>query len=115
MGQLTSYSDHKPCVGTLNFNHQLLSGEEILATLEDAPLRYRWKNVNGESEKLFLQAQDHTDVCKRLEELQGTKCESPDEVKELNNQIVNVLKEIADKTLPNKDGPPSNTKKKRSP
>ena len=30
---LTSYSDHKPCMCTLDFNHDLLSGDEIPARL----------------------------------------------------------------------------------
>ena len=55
VGELTSFSDHKPCVCTLGFSHNLMAGENILKRLEDAPLfKYRWHSELGESEKMFL-------------------------------------------------------------
>ena len=51
---VTAYSDHKPCHCTLNTNHDFISGEELLARLDDVPIKYKWINENGESKKRFL-------------------------------------------------------------
>ena len=99
VGQLSSLSDHKPCVCTLDFKHKLISGDDILDRLEDAPPKYRWKNDSQQSENLFLQSQNDPVFCTKLLELQEVKCKSADDVTELNNKVVGALKEIADKTL----------------
>ena len=114
VGDLTNYSDHKPCFCTLDMNYELLSGEELLARLEDVPPRYKWNSENGESEKLFLKAQDCSLVCKKLTDLQNKHCETADDVKDLNNQIVDVFKGIADKTLPSRDISTKSRKKQKN-
>ena len=99
VGQLTSFSDHKPCVCTLDFRHEMHSGDDILDRMEDAPLKYKWENDNQQSENLFLQSQDNPEVCTKLLTLQKTKCESAEDVMVLNNQVVGMLKDLADNTL----------------
>ena len=93
-------------------NHELLSGEELLARLDDAPLRFKWKNEHNESEKLFLEAQDSPEVCAKLKELQATSCQTPEDVKNLNNHMVDVFKNIAETALPKRQGQSSHSNKK---
>ena len=73
VGNFTAYSDHKPCHCTLNINHDFISGEELLARLDDVPIKYKWINENGESKQ-------------RLKVLQSTCCQTPEDVKNLNNE-----------------------------
>ena len=109
---LTCYSDHKPCMCTLNLNFDLLSGDELLARLDDAPLRFKWNSANGESEKIFLEAQDCPSVLEQLKNLQSMHCQTTNDVKDLNSQVVDVLKGIAESTLPNRKCQPSNSRKR---
>ena len=110
---LTSLSDHKPCVCTLDLNNELQSGEDILERLEDAPLKYRWRNDTQVSHNLFLQAQDDHEFQGRLLKIQETHCQSAKDVEALNSQLVDTLKDIASKTLGNNESSPPlmNTKK----
>ena len=102
VGNFTAYSDHKPCHCTLNINHDFISGEELLARLDDVPIKYKWINENGESKKRFLEVQDCPAICDKLKVLQSTCCQTPEDVKNLNNDFVEVFKEIADISLPTK-------------
>ena len=112
VGQLSSLSDHKPCVCTLDFKHELAPGDDILDRLEDVPPKYRWKNESQHSENLFLQAQNDPEFCTKLLKLQEVKCKSADDVTALNNQVVDTLKEVADKTLEKSRVSPRNRSKR---
>ena len=98
-GNLTNFSDHKPCHWTLDLNHDLISGEELLARLQNAPIKYKLSNETGGSEKQYLEAQDCPATCDKLKALQTVCCQTPEDVKNLNNQDVDTLKDVADKVL----------------
>ena len=38
---LTKFSDHKPCVCSLNLEGSFMSGDEIMEKFEDVPRRYK--------------------------------------------------------------------------
>ena len=102
VGNLTSFSDHKPCHCSLDLNHDLISGEELLARLENAPTKYKWSNETGGSEKQYLEAQDCPAICDKLKNLQSVCCQTSEDVENLNNQVVDTLKDVADKVLHSK-------------
>ena len=122
IGDLTSYSDHKPCFCTLNINHEITSSEDLISNLEDAPIKYKWNAEDTNIvERSYLNAQRSSSILCKLTEIQNTHCSTAEDVRNLNTKIVSTLKEVADSVCPRKGNLPGNfsrngtaTKKKRS-
>ena len=122
IGDLTSYSDHKPCFCTLNINHEITSSEDLISNLEDAPSKYKWNAEDTNiMERSYLNAQRSSSILCKLTEIQNTHCSTAEDVRNLNTKIVSTLKEVADSVCPRKGNLPGNfsrngtaTKKKRS-
>ena len=62
----------------LNVNHEFISGEEVLARLDDVPIKYKWINENGVSKK--LEVQDSLAICDKFKVLQSICCQTPEDV-----------------------------------
>ena len=54
VGELTMFSDHKPCYCTIRIKYEFLMGEDLLDSLEDAPPRFNWDHNNPLIGKIFL-------------------------------------------------------------
>ena len=113
VGDLTSYSDHKPCYCTLNINHEITSSEDLINDLEDAPNKYKWNEESTDTiEKSYLEAQESPSILYKLGEIQKTRCSSAEDVANLNSKVVDTLKEVADSVCPRKSIPSSSSNKK---
>ena len=108
VGDLTKFSDHKPCYCTLKVNHDLICPEELLERYQDVPKKYIWNRNNNLTEKLYLEAQDTPEVLEKMAALQNKHCTTADDVKCLNDELVSILTLVADNVIPRKE-PPNQT------
>jgi hypothetical protein len=108
---LTKYSDHKPCVTELAVRHHLTAAEDILGTLQDAPGRYKWPNDDNIDHK-FMLTMNSPSFRDKIHALGNVGCRSKEEVLQLNTDIVQLYREVADNVIP-KTTRPHNRKKGR--
>ena len=110
VGDLTKYSDHKPCCCIIKVKHEAFSPEDLLQCLQDAPVRHKWNNETNFTAKLYLEAQDDHDIKEKIASLQKSNCKTSEDVKNLNEELISTLTDIADKVIPKKG--PSISKEK---
>ena len=102
VGELTMFSDHKPCFCTLQIKNDILLGEDILDSLEDAPVRYKWDDNNSLITKAFYEAQEDESTKQKLTNLVNITCVNENDVGNLNKEIIGIYQEIANKIVPSK-------------
>ena len=107
---LTSLSDHKPCLCTFNHNIRLLSSDYLTDSLEDAPVRYNWKKEDQTQETQFHSAQTENEFQERISKLLETKCTTPNDVMKLNDEVVKIYKDLADTVVPKRTQHKANTR-----
>ena len=112
VGDLTSYSDYKPCFCTLNINHEITSSEDLISNLEDAPSKYKWNAKDTKiMERSYLNAQRSSSILCKLTEIKNTHCSTAGDVTNINTKIVSTLKKVADSVCPRKGNLRMKTKK----
>ena len=104
---LTKFSDYK-----LNIRGNFLPLEEILGRLGDVPKNNKWKNENQSMHSSFLPKQHEPSTTSRLDKLCETPCRNKKYVINLNDNIISIYREIADKVLPRKENNNHRTKNK---
>ena len=104
VGDLNRFSDHCPCIGSLSIPiGEVIDGESLLESLEDAPAPYKWGPGDPiEIDASYLAAQRREEFDQRLDQLSTKTCVHQDDVIRLNKELVGVLKDIADSTIPRK-------------
>ena len=107
---LTKHSDHKPCVTTLAIKHNFIASDAILESLQSAPSKYKWPNEDGMDTRFSI-AMNNTLVKEKATKLAGKSCCSKEEVIQMNTDIVDLYRDVADTVIPRKL--PSTTNRNR--
>ena len=98
---LTKFSDHRPCLCTLKLRHKdLIDPDEILSSLELAPIKHKWDENASENRQQFLDVQQEPQFASRIAELVETVCVKKEDVIKLNENIVGIYRDMADQALP---------------
>ena len=100
--ELTKFSDHKPCLCSLNINSSILSSDDILKGFEDVPINYKSSAENKSLHHNFLSKQIQPENVKKLTEICQTFCKNKSDVIDLNSRIVGLYQNIADEVMPRK-------------
>ena len=109
---LTKYSDHKPCVTELTLRHHFTAADEILAALQEAPVRYKWPN-DDVIECKFMMSMNTPSFAGKISSLSNVHCHSKEDVLELNENIVQLYREVADNVIPKPAASPNSRKANR--
>ncbi|KAL5258389.1 hypothetical protein ACHWQZ_G009029 [Mnemiopsis leidyi] len=94
---LTKYSDHKPCLCKIRAKSISLDAEELIDQLEDAPRKYKWDNENDRLHYNFLAIQNLQYYDSKIKEISQKQCHTSGEVIELNESLVQIYQEMADR------------------
>ena len=100
--ELTKFSDHKPCLCTLKLNNSFTDAANLLDALEDVPSKYKWNNDNGDNETRFQLVQNLPEFRQRIESISSRNCGNSEDVNKLNEDLVSLYQDIAEKVLPKK-------------
>ena len=65
---LTKFSDHKPCICKLKCTNEILSADDIIDSLDDAPIKYRWSAEDKSLKKEFHTAQTTPEFKQKITE-----------------------------------------------
>ena len=110
--ELTKYSDHKPCITTLVIKHNFTASEEILDLLQDAPSKYKWP-ADDIIDTRFSIAMDDTLVREKAALLATRSCSTKEEVFQMNADIVDLYRDVADTVIPRKPATATNSKRQK--
>ena len=98
---LTKYSDHKPCVTSLAIKHNFTASEEILELLQSAPSKYKWPDDDTIDTRFSLAMNDAL-VRENAAKLANTSCTTKEEVIQMNADVVDIYRDVADIVIPRK-------------
>ena len=116
VGHLTKFSDHKPLYCSLKIKNEIISGEALLDSFEEAPVKYKIES----SLLPYREAQETEEVQKALRECLETNCYTREDVMTLNEKLTKVYRNVADAVSPrktvtvNKRGPSRSHKKRKA-
>ena len=99
----THISDHKPVSCTFNINHLYTTGDALLESLNICPRRYIWEDKGHMTHKYFLLEQNNQSFKEKAKALSAQQCQTVDDVNELNENIKELYRHVADKVIPRKD------------
>ena len=105
---LSKFSDHKPCLCKIRARNTIFDAEDLVDQLEDAPRKYKWDNEDDRLHYNFLAIQNLQSFGDRIQEISQKQCRTVGEVLELNDSLVQLYQEMADRLtgrsaeLPNK-------------
>ena len=74
----------------------------MLSSFEQCPQKYKWNSQNASIHDKFVHEQQNDRFKKKVDSLKEYECVSVDDVRELNNRITALYREIADKVVPRK-------------
>ncbi|KAL5267087.1 hypothetical protein ACHWQZ_G004202 [Mnemiopsis leidyi] len=74
-----------------------LDAEELIDQLEDAPRKYKWDNENDRLHYNFLAIQNLQYYDSKIKEISQKQCHTSGEVIELNESLVQIYQEMADR------------------
>jgi exonuclease III len=98
---LTKFSDHRPCLCTLKLSHNyIIDPDEILSSLQPAPIKHKWDENASENKQQFLDVQKEPQFASRIAELVEAVCVKKEDVIKLNENIVGIYRDMADQALP---------------
>ena len=89
---LTKHSDHKPCETTLTIRHHFTAADDILESLQEAPVKYKWPNDDTIDTK-FMISMNSPSIKANIVSLTNTHCSSDEEVLQLNSDIVQLYRD----------------------
>ena len=100
---LNSFSDHRPCVTTLNITASRTTCNDIMDPLEDAPIKFK-AGKEGAMERYAaeINSRPSTEAAAIVTE---TLCSSKEETVQLNDSLVRLFIEPALKTFPSASAP----------
>ena len=98
VGNLTKFSDHKPLICKVQNSTKTVAAEVLLETLEDSPKRYKWDHDDDEGTHYrFLAIQNQPEFKEKIQNISEEECCSKNDVTKLNDSLVKVYQDMADK------------------
>ena len=104
VGHLNEYSDHKPLYTCFSLS-RIHNTEEQSFSFKNAPMPYKWDRAQISD---FVNAQNDPLILNKIGNIANSPIPStPEDVLNLNNNIINLVQDIADKSLDKKKPPPA--------
>ncbi|KAL5271652.1 hypothetical protein ACHWQZ_G002057 [Mnemiopsis leidyi] len=96
---LTEYSDHRPLLCSIGTSCPFDTSRTAASNFEDKPLGHKWENQQNESKIKFLNAQQQESITTKITKLCSNNCENSNEVYRLNDELINIFRDIANTSL----------------
>ena len=100
---LNSFSDHRPCVTTLNIAAPRITCNDIMDPLEDAPTKFK-SGKEGAMERYAAEINSQPSI-EAASIISETLCSSKEDTVQLNNSLVDLFVDPAHKTFPSATAP----------
>ena len=94
---LTKFSDHRPCLCKIRKKNSYFDAEDLIDQLQDAPRKYKWDNEDRSLHFKFLALQNLQSYKSRTHEIAQKRCNTIEEICDLNNSLVQLYQELADR------------------
>ena len=107
---LTKFSDHRPCLCKIRKKNSYFDAEDLIDQLQDVPKKYKWDNEDRSLHFKFLALQNLQSYNSRIHEISKKSCNTVEEVHDLNNSLVQVYQELADRLTGRTAMAPTNKK-----
>ena len=93
---ITPFSDHAPLLCSLQPKVHLSDNDLMAQRYDEAPQKLKWEPEI--SSKVFQEAQNTQEYCKRIDDILHIECRSAEDVLQLNKKLADALSEIGEKS-----------------